>query len=326
MTRLPVDERRGPLEVESEEAPGSRLFVGLVLPDELSLKMQVWAHLKTFGPPGATARHLAQDLLSRGLAYGGAQACTERIQELLESMVNLPGYQRTEQLSGGRYRAVDLRDEGPRGRGEARKAPSAREAGRRAREARPVEEPPAPAAALEPGEGTRTGHAPEPPEEALSPRDEALGAREAVTAAEPVGAPEPDPPPPAAAPPSARDRHVFVGSRNGKIVEQLGEILAFGHLSPVLPVADGRIPGDMRSCFTAVMHLAREGGRLADRALIEIGAALALYGAGFIVLAEEGVPLPACLDGVVECRYAGSGLDAQATIALLKALDTFSRA
>ena len=57
--------------------------------------------------------------------------------------------------------------------------------------------------------------------------------------------------------------------------------------------------------------------------LIEIGAAMALYGEKFILLVEEGVALPSNLQGLYECRYEGDELNMSATMKLLKAFNTF---
>lgn len=87
------------------------LFVGTAVRDERGLKRQVWNHLKKFGDAGTTPRRFALDLLGRGWARGNADACAARVRELLESMLDLPGYERTEKLSGGRYRAINLRED-----------------------------------------------------------------------------------------------------------------------------------------------------------------------------------------------------------------------
>ena len=57
-----------------------------------------------------------------------------------------------------------------------------------------------------------------------------------------------------------------------------------------------------------------------ENVLIEIGAAMALYGDKFV---EEGVKLPSNLQGLYECLYKGSGLDMSATMKLLEAFSEF---
>ena len=60
--------------------------------------------------------------------------------------------------------------------------------------------------------------------------------------------------------------------------------------------------------------------------MIEIGAAMALYGRRFILLVERGVTLPSNLQGLYEVRYEGSGLDHESTMALLEAFAGFKSA
>ena len=90
---------------------------------------------------------------------------------------------------------------------------------------------------------------------------------------------------------------------------------------------------DMRTCEAAVIHVSaesvlydKEGNevrRINDNVLIEIGAAMALYGAKFVLLVEEGLGLPSNLQGLYECRYEGDELNMPATMKLLKALSEF---
>ncbi len=88
---------------------------------------------------------------------------------------------------------------------------------------------------------------------------------------------------------------------------------------------------EMRGCDTAVIHVGMEGAAsglswIGGDALIEIGAAMALYGRNFILLVEEGVELPSNLHGLAECRYSGDGLDMAATMRLLKAFNELTQA
>ena len=55
--------------------------------------------------------------------------------------------------------------------------------------------------------------------------------------------------------------------------------------------------------------------------LIEIGAAIALYGRRFILLVREGVKLPSDLQGLFIVGYQGDLLDSDATIRLLEAIN-----
>jgi CAP12/Pycsar effector protein, TIR domain len=136
---------------------------------------------------------------------------------------------------------------------------------------------------------------------------------------------------------------VFITHRmNKKILEQVKELVAFGKFAPV--VARNRetarpsphdVMDEMRGCDTAVIHVGADGllydggrneaPRISGDVLIEIGAAMALYGRNFIVLVEEGVTLPANLQELCECRYSGEELDMPATMTLFKAFNDFTR-
>jgi predicted nucleotide-binding protein len=59
---------------------------------------------------------------------------------------------------------------------------------------------------------------------------------------------------------------------------------------------------------------------LNDNVLIEIGAAMALFGARFILVVKDGVKLPSNLQGLLELRYKGDTLDVNDTVALLDAI------
>jgi len=86
---------------------------------------------------------------------------------------------------------------------------------------------------------------------------------------------------------------------------------------------------DMRTCGAAIIHVKedmtlRDNDReehkvLNPNVLIEIGAAMALYGRRLILLDKEGNVLPSNLQGLYEIRYAGATLDGDATIRLLEA-------
>jgi predicted nucleotide-binding protein with TIR-like domain len=135
------------------------------------------------------------------------------------------------------------------------------------------------------------------------------------------------------------ERRVFITHRSGaKIIEQVKELVAFGKFEPV--VAKARDAGarpflhelmdEMRGCDTAVIQVSAQGASelswIGGDALIEIGAAMALYGHNFILLVEEGVALPSNLRGLAECRYSGDGLDMAATMTLLKAFNELTQA
>jgi hypothetical protein len=139
-----------------------------------------------------------------------------------------------------------------------------------------------------------------------------------------------------------RGNRVFITQRNNKkITEQVEELVAFGKFEPV--VAQDReasaklfpydLMEEMRGCDTAVIHVSVDGllfdadrqPRISGDVLIEIGAAMALYGRNFVLLVEEGVELPSNLEGLCECRYSGDELNMAATIKLFKAFNDFAR-
>jgi predicted nucleotide-binding protein len=90
---------------------------------------------------------------------------------------------------------------------------------------------------------------------------------------------------------------------------------------------------EMRTCSAAVIHVGAEqkmidvDGKehlmLNQNVLIEIGAAMALYGRKFIMLVEKGAKLPSNLQGLYEVRYEGGKLDYESTMRLLKAFNDF---
>jgi Predicted nucleotide-binding protein containing TIR-like domain len=143
----------------------------------------------------------------------------------------------------------------------------------------------------------------------------------------------------------SRGNRVFITRRrmNKKIVEQVKELVAFGKFAPVVardretakPSPPHDVMDEMRGCDTAVIHVGADGllfdggrseePRISGDVLIEIGAAMALFGRNFIVLVEEGVALPASLQGLCECRYSGDELDMAATMTLFKAFNDFTR-
>jgi hypothetical protein len=87
---------------------------------------------------------------------------------------------------------------------------------------------------------------------------------------------------------------------------------------------------EMRGCDTAVIHVdadgrAGEGARISGDVLIEIGAAMALYGRNFVLLVEDGVELPGNLQELHACRYGCDELDMPAAMKLFKAFNDFAR-
>ena len=124
--------------------------------------------------------------------------------------------------------------------------------------------------------------------------------------------------------------------KNRAIVNQIKELLTFGKFEPVIAVEHEttaipvplKVFDDMRGCFAGIIHVASEevlldpeGNQrhmLNENVLIEIGAALALYGKNVILLVQKGVRLPSNLQGLYRCEYEGDGLDYEATMKLLR--------
>ena len=152
---------------------------------------------------------------------------------------------------------------------------------------------------------------------------------------------EPEPPQtPTPRRPGGADRRVFIThGKNRAFIEPIRKLLGFGEMEPVVsvdktsvsqPVSD-KVMNEMRSCGSAIIHVDAEQ-KLIDKdaneqtvvnpnVLIEIGAAMALYGRRFILLVREGVKLPSNLQGLFEVRYSGNTLDGEATIKLLEAIN-----
>lgn len=142
--------------------------------------------------------------------------------------------------------------------------------------------------------------------------------------------------------PIRRNGRVFIThGRNKEVVAQLRDLLTFGGFTPVVaidnetvakPVPD-KVLDEMRSCDAAIIHVGtevrlmdpdgKEHRMLNQNVLIEIGAAMALYGRKFILLVERGATLPTNLQGLYEVRYEGEKLDYEATMKLLRAFNDF---
>lgn len=138
----------------------------------------------------------------------------------------------------------------------------------------------------------------------------------------------------------ARLKKVFIThGKNRDFIEPIKKLLKFGELEAIVsvdktsvsvPVPD-KVMNDMRSCGAAIIHVegemtvldkeAKEHNILNPNVLIEIGAAMALYGRRFILLVKDGAKLPSNLQGLFEVRYSGTTLDGDATIRLLEAIN-----
>jgi predicted nucleotide-binding protein len=150
--------------------------------------------------------------------------------------------------------------------------------------------------------------------------------------------------PPAGIAPSfdPKTNRVFIShGKQRAVVIQMKELLAFGNFEPVvsmerestaIPVPE-KVFEDMRSCGAGVIHVGGEGkyldgngiehSKINDNVLIEIGAAMALYGKKVVLLVEKGVTLPSNLQGLYRCDFEGDRLDYDATMKLLKTFSQF---
>jgi len=162
----------------------------------------------------------------------------------------------------------------------------------------------------------------------------------------PAGAGQAAPPTPKPAPPSAafdpKADHVFIShGKQRAIVTQIKELLEFGKFTPVVSIereataisVPEKVFEDMRSCAAGIIHVGGEGKyldpdgnehtKLNDNVLIEIGAAMALYGKKIILLVEKGVALPSNLQGLYRCEFEGDKLEYDSTMKLLKTFSQF---
>jgi hypothetical protein len=133
---------------------------------------------------------------------------------------------------------------------------------------------------------------------------------------------------------------VFIShGKNKAFIDPIKALLKFGQLEAVVSVERStasqpvtqKVMKDMRSCGAAIIHVdserrlmdpdAKEVIALNENVLIEIGAAMALYGERFILLVKEGVTLPSNLQGMFEVRYSGDALDGDATIRLMSSIN-----
>lgn len=140
----------------------------------------------------------------------------------------------------------------------------------------------------------------------------------------------------------AKSNRVFIShGKQKEIVTQIKELLSFGNFDPIvsverestaIPVPE-KVFEDMRSCGAGVIHVGAEGKyldrernehtKINDNVLIEIGAAMALYGKKVILLVEKGVQLPSNLQGLYRCDFEGDRLDYDATMKMLKTFSQF---
>jgi Predicted nucleotide-binding protein containing TIR-like domain len=140
--------------------------------------------------------------------------------------------------------------------------------------------------------------------------------------------------------PIRRSPRVFITCRaGGKILEQVKELVVFGQIEPIVfrrneiataPLLSSLME-QMRGCDTAIVQVdanvlpCEAEPRIEADVLIEIGAAMALFGRNFVLLVEDSVALPLNLQGLCECRYRGDELNMPAMMELLRAFSGFTR-
>ena len=144
---------------------------------------------------------------------------------------------------------------------------------------------------------------------------------------------------------STSNNKVFIShGKNRAMVDNLKELLTFGSFEPVvslerettaIPVPE-KVFSDMRGCCAGIIHIEEERAlidpegvqhkMLNENVLIEIGAAIALYGKRIILLCQKGITLPSNLQGLYRCDYEGDKLDYDATMKLLKTFNEFKNA
>jgi Predicted nucleotide-binding protein containing TIR-like domain len=140
--------------------------------------------------------------------------------------------------------------------------------------------------------------------------------------------------------PVRRSPRVFITCRaSGKILEQVRELVVFGQFEPIAFRRQGTATApllsslmeQMRGCDTAIVEVdanilpCEAEPRIPADVLIEIGAAMALYGRNFVLLLEDSVALPLNLQGLCECRYRGDELNMPAMMELLRAFSGFTK-
>ncbi len=149
---------------------------------------------------------------------------------------------------------------------------------------------------------------------------------------------------PAASIPSAADatraKKVFIThGKNKALIEPITKLLKFGELEAVVSVQSQtvsqpvptKVMSEMRACGAAIIHVEderhlvdKDGNEhvvLNDNVLIEIGAAMALFGERFILVVKDGVKLPSNLQGLLVLPYKGQTLDMEETVKLLEAIN-----
>jgi hypothetical protein len=143
-------------------------------------------------------------------------------------------------------------------------------------------------------------------------------------------------------PPARPSRRVFVTRRDGgKFSDHVQELVASGHFEPVVARAPGTAGGpslqhlieQMRGCDTAIIHVIADAAptdadrqpRIGGDVLVEIGAAMALYGREFVLLVEDAVELPPFLRGLCAYRCSDTVSNVPSMMRALRAFSSFPK-
>jgi predicted nucleotide-binding protein len=141
-----------------------------------------------------------------------------------------------------------------------------------------------------------------------------------------------------------RARRVFIThGKNKDLIEPIKKLLALADLEAVVSVqtqtvsqpVPSKVMNEMRSCGAAIIHVdderhvtdkdGVEHTFLNDNVLIEVGAAMAIYGERFILIVKEGLKLPSNLTGLLELRYKGNTPQIEDTIKLIDAINDMKK-
>jgi predicted nucleotide-binding protein len=135
-----------------------------------------------------------------------------------------------------------------------------------------------------------------------------------------------------------RDLIYISHGTNKALLATIQKSLKIGGLQAVISVEratvstsiSAKVLREMRTCGGAIIHIdvehrvaladGKERVILNENVLIEIGAAMALYGDRFILLVKDGIELPSNLKGSFEVRYKGEALDGDEAFRLLESL------
>jgi hypothetical protein len=142
----------------------------------------------------------------------------------------------------------------------------------------------------------------------------------------------------------ARAKRVFIThGKNKELIEPIKKLLSLAELEAVVSVqtqtvsqpVPSKVMNEMRSCGAAIIHVDderhitdKDGVEhivLNDNVLIEIGAAMAIYGERFILIVKEGLKLPSNLTGLLELRYKGDTPQIEDTIKLIDAINDMKK-